>query len=228
MTANEEDHAHEPPCDHRCRERLPSVSQDEPAAMLPDHVNQNIAAVKALHTRADETVSRYRRPIELVGTLVGRPAFLYGSVLFVAGWVLSNVCSPLFGLAPFDTAPYHWLQGIVGLGAWLTATIVLITQTRQGKLAEQRAQLDLQVSLLAEQKIAKLIALIEELRRDLPNVKDRHDAQAVAMEQATDPHTVLDALEETLQEPKQEATGSDTRDLSEPGPPLASAARRPA
>jgi uncharacterized membrane protein len=102
------------------------------------------------------------------------------------------------------------LQGIVGLGAWLTATIVLITQTRQGKLAEQRAQLDLQVSLLAEQKTAKLIALIEELRRDLPNVKDRHDPQAVAMEQATDPHTVLGALEETLEESQQKATGPET------------------
>jgi uncharacterized membrane protein len=93
------------------------------------------------------------------------------------------------------------LQGIVGLGAWLTATIVLITQTRQGKLAEQRAQLDLQVSLLAEQKTAKLIALIEELRRDLPNVQNRHDPQAAVMEQATDPQAILSAMEETLQEP---------------------------
>jgi uncharacterized membrane protein len=70
----------------------------------------------------------------------------------VAVWVLINVVSPLYGVAPFDPAPYYWLQGIVGLGAWLTATIVLITQTRQGKLAEQRAHLELQVNLLAEQK----------------------------------------------------------------------------
>jgi uncharacterized membrane protein len=182
--------------------------------MLPDHVNQNIEAVKMLHARADETVSRYQRPIETVRTLVGRPAFFYGSILFVAGWVLSNVFSPRFGVAPFDPPPYYWLQGIVGLGAWLTATIVLITQTRQGKLAEQRAQLDLQVSLLAEQKTAKLIALLEELRRDLPNVKDRYDPQAAAMEQATDPHTVLGALEETLQGPGHEAPGPETRDAS--------------
>jgi uncharacterized membrane protein len=193
--------------------------------MLPDHINQNIEAVKTLHARADETLSPSQRPIETVGALVGRPAFFYGGILFVAVWVLSNVVSPLLGVAPFDPPPYYWLQGIVGLGAWLTATIVLITQTRQGKLAEQRAQLDLQVSLLAEQKTAKLIALIEELRRDLPNVKDRYDPQAVAMEQATDPHTVLGALEETLQEPRQEATGVKTRDTSEPVQPLPPAGR---
>jgi len=36
------------------------------------------------------------------------------------------------------------------------------------------------VSLLAEQKTAKLIALIEELRRDLPEVTNRHDPEAAA------------------------------------------------
>ena len=130
-----------------------------------------------------------------MSSLLGRPAFFYGIVLLVTLWVLLNVLSPLWAVAPFDPAPYFWLQGLVGLGALLTTTIVLITQTRQGKLAEQRAQLDLQVSLLAEQKIAKLIALIEELRRDLPDVKNRHDAEAAAMEQSSDPHAILDALE---------------------------------
>jgi uncharacterized membrane protein len=62
--------------------------------------------------------------------------------------------------------------------------------------------LELQVSLLAEQKTAKLIALIEELRRDLPEVTNRHDAEAAAMEQSTDPHAILDAIK-TLQEPVQ-------------------------
>ena len=96
----------------------------------------------------------------------------------------------------------------MGLGALLTTTIVLITQTRQGKLAEQRAQLDLQVNLLAEQKTAKLIALLEELRRDLPEVHNRHDAEAAAMEQSTDPHAILAALE-TLQEPVQAEAGRE-------------------
>jgi uncharacterized membrane protein len=81
------------------------------------------------------------------------------------------------------------------------------------------------VSLLAEQKTAKLIALIEELRRDLPNVKDQHDPQAAAMEQATDPHAILGALEETLQEPGQEATGPENRDIPEPAEPLSPAGR---
>ena len=64
---------------------LPAISQDAPATPLPDHVNQNIEAIKALHRRADETLSRSQRPIETLSTLVGRPAFFYGMVLFVIG-----------------------------------------------------------------------------------------------------------------------------------------------
>ena len=50
----------------------------------------------------------------------------------------------------------------------LTATVVLISQRRQTKLSEQRVHLDLQINLLTEQKVTKLIHLIEELRRDFP------------------------------------------------------------
>jgi uncharacterized membrane protein len=77
---------------------------------------------------------------------------------------------------------------------------VLIVQKRQEKLAEQRAQLSLQLNLLSEQKIAKLIALVEELRCDLPNVKNRHDPEAEVMKQPADPQVVLEALEKSLTE----------------------------
>jgi uncharacterized membrane protein len=76
----------------------------------------------------------------------------------------------------------------------MTVTI-LTSQNRVAKLAQQRAHLDLQVNLIAEEKIAKLIALVEELRRDLPSVKDRRDILADAMTEAVDVHAVADELE---------------------------------
>jgi uncharacterized membrane protein len=54
----------------------------------------------------------------------------------------------------------------------------------------------LKVTLLTEQKAAKLINLLEELRRDLPNVKDRHDPEANALQEAMNPDRVLAALDE--------------------------------
>jgi uncharacterized membrane protein len=56
------------------------------------------------------------------------------------------------------------------------------------------------VTLLVEQKVTKAIALIEELRRDLPSVQNRVDSQAEAIQEVVDPQTVLSALEGMLQE----------------------------
>ena len=104
-----------------------------------------------------------------------------------------------WGIARFDPPPFNKLGLLVSTSALLMTTGVLIRQSRQEKLAEQRAQLTLQLSLLSEQKIAKLIGLVEELRRDLPNVHDRHDPEAEVMQEAADPHTVLTALEQNLE-----------------------------
>jgi uncharacterized membrane protein len=50
--------------------------------------------------------------------------------------------------------------------------------------------------VLTEQKAAKLIDLLEELRRDLPNVKNRHDSEAAALQKSMNPDLVLAALDE--------------------------------
>jgi len=142
--------------------------------------------------------------VEAVAAFLGRPLFLYLTQAVVLLWVIVNLLLRVHGARVYDAPPFPWLQGLIGLGALLLTIVVLITQNRQGKLAERRAQLDLQVSLSSEQKIAKLIALVEELRRDLPSVKNRIDPEAEAMSEAADPHAVLEALEERLEEKLEE------------------------
>jgi uncharacterized membrane protein len=87
----------------------------------------------------------------------------------------------------------------MSLCALLVTTMVLTTQNRQAKRASHRGNLELQVNLVAEQKIAKLIALLEELRRDLPSVRNRVDVVADAMAEAVDPQAVLTVLEKDLE-----------------------------
>ena len=150
----------------------------------------------AFYTREEQKISRSQRRLENISGFVGRPLYLGSILIFVSLWVLANVFARQCGLVAFDPAPFFGLQGIVSLGALLTATVVLIKQNRLAKIEEQRAQLDLQLNLLTEQKTTKLIDLIEELRHDLPMVKNRHDPEAAALQQPTDPHLVLAALDE--------------------------------
>jgi len=111
-------------------------------------------------------------------------------------WVALNVVLALLGHAPPDPFPYQMLQGLLSLAALVTTTIVLIAQNRQTKLEQQHTHLGLQVNLLTEQKVTKLIHLIEELRHDLPMVKDRLDPQAVALQERADTQRVLSAIEQ--------------------------------
>jgi uncharacterized membrane protein len=164
-----------------------------------DQAGQNIAAVQEFYMREERNLSRSQRILELISGFVGQPRFLGIILALVTVWILSNVALRAFGMTEFDPAPFNWLQGIVGLSALLTTIVVLTKQNRVAKLAEQRAHLDLKVTLLTEQKAAKLIDLLEELRRDLPNVKDRHDPDAAVLQQAMNPDLVRAALDEHKQ-----------------------------
>src|ERR1035437_3725686 len=164
---------------------LPPVSPanhcDTPDESEHDQISQNIDAVLAFYMREEKKISSSQRILERISGFIGQPVFLGIVLLFVALWISTNAILSRFGLHEFDPAPYFWLQGIVGLSALLTAIVVLTKQNRFTKLAQQRAHLDLKVALLTEQKTAKLIDLLEELRRDLPNVIDRHDSDATSM-----------------------------------------------
>ncbi len=179
-----------------------ATDQDQniiPTAPLPNPINENIEAVIALHARAEKNVHPHQRAVESVAAFFGRPQFLFTILLIITLWVTPNILPRRFGLKRFDPPPFDWLERCVTLGSFLMTAGVLIKQSRQEKLAEQRAQLNLQLSLLSEKKIAKLIALVEELRSDHPELKQRHDPEAEAMKQAADPHFVLDALEQNLE-----------------------------
>ena len=79
-------------------------------------------------------------------------------------------------------------------------TVILITQNRHGKLDDLHMHLNMQVNLLIERKVTKLIDLVEELRSDMPIVENRHDPQAEAMKEPVNPHEVVRNLRQTLQE----------------------------
>jgi uncharacterized membrane protein len=172
---------------------------------ITDHIAQNIEAVVALQRREWDTVPPAQRRLERISRLVARPLYLVGILGFVLVWMGANEVISLAGGTPFDPLPYQLLEFLLSLVSLITMTVVLIAQNRQTRLEQQWAHLDLQVNLLTEQKVTKLIHLLEELRRDLPIVEDRHDAQAAALQQPATTADVVSALEKggiTPEEPE--------------------------
>jgi uncharacterized membrane protein len=183
---------------------------------VPPHVAETLETIAELHKRAERAVPRHQRSIEATTEVLGRPSTVYILAGGVVLWVVLNVFLPRVGVRPFDGPPFTWLQTASSVGALLMAAMVLSTQNRQRKPAEERERLDLHVNLLAEQKLAKLIALIEELRRDMPNVNNRVDSLAEAMTHAVDPNAVADALKHTLEEAPQSSEMEQSRPSSVP------------
>jgi len=98
--------------------------------------------------------------------------------------------------AAFDPPPFAWLQGIVSLSALFMTIFILTTGNRISQHDLRRDRLDLQINLLTERKISKVIEMVEAMRRDSPGIPDRHDPEASAMQNAIDPHEVVRALDE--------------------------------
>jgi uncharacterized membrane protein len=162
---------------------------------VPEHVGQKIQTISELFAKAESRVGRHQLAIERVTDAVGRPSTAYVLALGVAAWMTVNALAPRLGVASYDAPPFAWLQLAASLSALLMTVTILTTQNRVAKFAQQRAQLDLQVNLIAEEKIAKLVSLVEELRRDLPSVRNRTDSLADAMTEAVDLDAVAGELE---------------------------------
>jgi len=157
----------------------------------PGQVAENIETILAFYKREEEQVSASRRVLERAGGALGHPAFIAFTLAFVGAWITAQLL-----WLTFDPPPFFWLQGIVSLSALLMAIVILIKQNRQSTVEALHAHLDLQVNMLTEQKVSKLIELLEELRRDLPMVRDRRDTTAEALQEPADTHQMLHALKE--------------------------------
>lgn len=179
-------------------------------APLPDPIAKNIEAVSLLHSQEVKYIPAHQRVLENIALFFGRSIFLYSLVLMFAIWIFDSAFD---GVLPLDLPVFSWSDQGLDTAALLISTGVLVRQTRQENFAEQRAQLMLQLNLLSEQKIAKIIALLEELRVDLPNVANRIDPEAQVMQEAADPLMVLEALKENLAQ-ELESANSASSELS--------------
>jgi uncharacterized membrane protein len=163
---------------------------------LSEPIARNISDVIELENRELESTTGAQRWLEAASRRIARPAYLLGLLFFVVVWIVLNLYGAVLGISAFDPPPFNWLAGLLALTALLTTTVVLIGQARQGRLAEQRAHLDLQINLLTEQKVTKLIHLLDELRADLPGVRERHDPHVSQLKKPTDTAQLASALKE--------------------------------
>jgi uncharacterized membrane protein len=164
----------------------------------PAQVEQNLEALVALHAAAEEAVTRQQRAVERLVSRLAVPSFLLGVLIVVAIWVGVNLFLQAVGRGAWDNPPFAWLQTLVSLLSFVVTMVVVITQNRLGKVADLNAHLDLQVNLLVDQKVSKVIQLLEEMRTDLPMLANRRDHKAEEFQEAVDPANLATLITDKL------------------------------
>jgi uncharacterized membrane protein len=170
-------------------------NDDELSSRLPQSVNKNLGTIAEYYARHEESVTRAQAFVEKMSLFLGSPGYFAVNAIFVVCWIAWNLAASRFNLPQPDEPPFYWLQGFVSLNAFIISTTVLIRQNRMSKLAEHNAHLDLQISLLSEEKTSKIIAMLESIRRDSPTLPDKIDQEADELSRSADTSTVLEAIE---------------------------------
>jgi uncharacterized membrane protein len=166
---------------------------DEVEAVVPEHVDKAVRSVTQLHSEHRGAATTSQRTINRIAAPMGRPWFIVLIGLGVALWVVGNSLANRLGLEPIDPPPFAWLEAAATLFSLFLVVLLLVAQKHEDELNAHRDTLTLELAILSEHKIAKVIQLLEELRRDSPNVQDRDDPQAEQMAEPADAGSVLAA-----------------------------------
>lgn len=114
---------------------------------------------KSIKAKADSKRTRTERIADWMTSRFGSMAFLLINSVFFALWILINTDQIKF-LSPFDPFPFSLLTTIVSLEAIILAIFVLISQNRNSKVDDLREETHLQINLISEKEITKLMKMM--------------------------------------------------------------------
>jgi len=147
----------------------------------------------------------------------GSIGFLLVNIAFFAFWILANL-GKIPGIPIFDPYPYVLLIMAVSLEAIVLATVVLISQNRERQISTLRDELQLQVELITEKEISKVLTLLKNLLEN-QGVKTT-DAELQEMLEEVDTSYIERKLEEQLVAKPTSLTKKATDSLTKVGKTL--------
>jgi uncharacterized membrane protein len=168
------------------------MASDAPS--VPPHIEETVAAMAALHTEHYQRAGRLQKFVSRATATVAQPGVLGVLTVAIAGWIVLNVALAGAGWAAPDPPPFAYLSVAASTVALYLTAMILISRRADDEFQTRRDQLTLELAILSDQKSAKIIALLEEFRRNDPNQGDHRDEVAEALAQPSDPQAVLDAI----------------------------------
>jgi uncharacterized membrane protein len=160
---------------------------------------RNIETVAQLEEEFLRSRSLADKISDVIAGFVGSILFVAIHLVWFAGWVLINLHLVPF-LPAFDPYPYQLLCMLVSLEGVLLSTFVLIKQNRMSQRADHRSHLDLQVNLLSEKEVTKLIQMQRLICRRLGISETESDAEVLELSESTAVENLAKELDESMPE----------------------------
>jgi uncharacterized membrane protein len=171
-----------------------------PAPGLSPVLERNIRALQLRRQREEKEATVEERLADAITRFTGSMRFVYLHLAFFGFWIVANL-GRIPGVPAWDPS-FVVLAMVASVEAIFLSTFVLISQNRMAAAADQRADLDLQVSLLAEHEVTRLATLVSGIA-DRMGVKTEADADLQEITRDVAPEAVLDELEATESETEQ-------------------------
>ena len=162
-------------------------------------IQQNIDTIARLEHEFLQKRTLTERIGDAIGTFAGSILFVILHLIWFLIWIVINA-KLVPGIPAFDPYPFTFLSMVVSLEGVLLATFVLIKQNRMSKRADQRAQLDLQINLLAEREGTKNLQLLQRLCQHFGMKEEEADAEIEELVQTTGIERLADELKRLLPE----------------------------
>jgi uncharacterized membrane protein len=156
-------------------------------------VHRNIHAILEMRREHERKKSFQEHFVDRITRLVGSIAMLYCNLAAIALWIGVN-SGFVLGVKPFDPYPFALLGAFASIEAIFLATFVLISQNRAALLSEKRADLDVQINLLSEHEITRLIQMVDAISVKL-GIDARQSDNIEELKKDVAPETLLETIE---------------------------------
>jgi uncharacterized membrane protein len=153
---------------------------------------RNIRSLQRRHEEEEARAGAEQRLARAITDFAGSMLFVYLHVALYGAWIVLNL-RWIPGVRPWDPT-FVILAMIASVEAIFLSTFVLITQNRMAAQAERRAQLDLQINLLAEHEVTKLIRIVSAVAAKL-DVQGELGPDIEELKSDIAPEAVLDEIE---------------------------------
>jgi uncharacterized membrane protein len=155
-------------------------------------VERNIRALLEQRQEQQGSRSRQEKIADAVTRFTGSMRFVYIHLAVFGTWIVINL-GWVPGVPRFDPS-FVVLAMVASVEAIFLSTFVLISQNRMSALADRRADLDLQVSLLAEHEITRLITLVTAMAERM-GVDQARDPELSELSRDVKPEKVMETME---------------------------------